>query len=118
MANYRQGRIEVEIKKELDNIIRNLKDPRIKGVVSIVAVDVTKDLRYAKVYISVLGKDDERKNTIEALTAAAGFIRREIGGKVQLRYTPEFIFKLDDSIEYGARMNSLINDVIKKDENS
>lgn len=109
MAAHRQDRIEEEIKKELSEIIKELKDPRISGLVSVIAVSVTKDLRYAKAYISVLGTEEELENTIKGLTSAGGYIRREIGARVGLRYTPEFVFKADSSIERGAYINSLIN---------
>ncbi len=111
MASHRQDRIEEEVKKELSALIRELKDPRISGVVSVIAVDVTKDLRFAKAHISVLGSEEQRQSTLKGITAAAGFIRREIGHRVGLRHTPEFTFKLDNSIEYGAHINKIIESV-------
>lgn len=111
MPSHRLDRIEEEVKKELANIIRELKDPRISGVISVVAVDVTKDLRFAKAHISVLGSEEQRQSSIKGITAAAGFIRREIGRRVELRHTPEFTFKLDNSIEYGAHINKIIESV-------
>ncbi|MBR5219233.1 MAG: 30S ribosome-binding factor RbfA [Clostridia bacterium] len=111
MASHRQDRIEEEVKKELSALIRELKDPRISGVVSVIAVDVTKDLRFAKAHISVLGSEEQKQDTIKGITAAAGFIRREIGHRVGLRHTPEFTFKLDSSIEYGAHINKIIEEV-------
>lgn len=107
-------RISEEVKKEISNIIQNdLKDPRLPSLVSIVSCNVTKDLRYAKVFVSVLGSDEEKKNAISALKSAAGFIRRELGHRVQLRYTPEIHFELDTSIEHGFHINKLINDTTK-----
>ena len=116
MAGYRQDRINEEIRRELGDIIPTLKDPRMAGMVSVVAVEVTRDLRYAKVHISVLGSEEEEKSTIRALEAAAGYIRREIGTKLRLRSTPEFLFRADRSIAYGAHMNQIIQDVMRKDK--
>lgn len=108
-------RISEEVKKEISNIIQNeLKDPRLPNMVSIVSCNVTKDLRYAKVFISVLGNDEEKKNAISALKSAAGYIRRELGHRVQLRYTPEIHFELDTSIEHGIYINKLLDDAKKE----
>lgn len=110
----RTSRIAEEMKKEISSIIQNeLKDPRLPEFISITAVNVTRDLRYAKVYISVLGTDEEKKNALQGLKSAAGFIRREVGRRIQIRYTPELQFELDDSIEHGIYMNKLINETIK-----
>jgi len=79
-------------------------------------VNVTRDLHYAKVFISVLGSDEEKRNTLEGLKCASGFIRREIGHRIQLRYTPEIHFELDNSIEHGAYITKLINETAKHDE--
>ncbi len=114
----RTNRISEEMKKEVSTIIQNdLKDPRLPRMVSVMSANVTKDLRYAKVYISVLGTPEEKKNAISALKSAAGFIRREVGHRMQLRYTPEFLFELDDSIERGAYITQLINSTIKGKKN-
>lgn len=108
-------RISEEVKKEISNIIQNeIKDPRLPSMVSIIACNVTKDLKFAKVYVSVLGNEDEKKNAIKALKSAAGFIRHELGQRVQLRYTPEIHFELDTSIEYGIHINKLLDEA-KKD---
>ena len=110
-------RISEEVKKELSQIIReDIKDPRLPAVVSIVAVKVTKDLNFAKVYVSVLGDDQIKKEAEAALKSAAGFIRREIGHRLNLRNTPQFQFVMDDSIEYGVNMNKLIADVRQADK--
>ena len=101
----RTDRISEEIKKELSNIIReSIKDPRLPDFVSITAVRVTKDLRYAKVYVSIYGDEEKKKDAITALTSAAGFIRREIGQRISSLYT-RFQFKLDESIEHGMHIS-------------
>lgn len=110
MANYRGGRINEEVKREISTIIRNeIKDPRLTAMVSVTDVKVTKDLRYAKVFVSIFGKDEEEKNnTFLALKNASGYIRREIGQRINLRYNPQIIFQLDDSINYGMHIEQLI----------
>jgi len=119
MASNRKGRINEELQRELSSLIRTLKDPRVQqSMVSVTKVEATGDLRYAKVYISVLDKD-KSKETIKGLKSAGGFLRREIGSRLQLRYTPELIFEEDDSIAYGAKMFSLLRSLdIKPDEDS
>lgn len=113
MANYqRTDRISEEVRKNLSDVIRELKDPRIPPLTSVVSVEVTKDLRYAKAYISVMGDDETKKNAIAGLKSAAGFIRREIGSRVLLRALPEFVFVLDNSIEHGAHINELLHSVM------
>lgn len=113
----RTDRISEEIKKELSDLIRNqIKDPRLPEFVSITAVRVTKDLRYAKVYISVLGDNEKKDGAITALSNAAGYIRHEIGKRVSIRYTPEFSFILDDSIEKGMYLSKLIDETINNSE--
>ena len=112
MAN-RINKINEEVKRELSSVIRELKDTRIPVMTSVVAVNVTPDLRWAKAYISVFGSEEEQTQAIKGLKSAAGFIRREIGHRLKLRYTPEFDFELDHSIEHGAYINKLINDINK-----
>ena len=114
MSFKRTDRISEEVKKELSSVIRDLKDPRIPMMTSVVKVDVTNDLRYAKAYISIMGNDEEKKDAIKGLTAAAGFIRREIGSRIKLRCVPEFSFVIDTTIEYGAHINKLLNDISKE----
>lgn len=109
----RISRINEEMKRELSGIIRELKDPRINLMTSVVAVDVAKDLRHAKVFISVLGDEQVQKDTISGLSSAAGFIRKEIGQRLDLRSTPEIVFELDHSIEYGAKINKILYDLEK-----
>ena len=94
----RIDKINEEVKRELANIIRELKDTRIPLMTSVVTVNVTNDLRYAKAYISVMGDEETKKKAMQGLKSAAGFIRRELGKRIDLRYTPEFVFELDDSI--------------------
>jgi ribosome-binding factor A len=115
--SQRLSRISEEIKREISDIIqKELKDPRLPGFVSVLSVETTRDLRYAKVYISVLGNEDDKKNALEGLKNAAGFIRREIGQRIRLRYVPELIFKIDNSIEQGIYINKLIDNIKKGDQ--
>ena len=110
MANYRRGRINDEMQKELSALLREIKDPRVSGaMVSITAAQVTPDLKYATVYFSVLGGDP--KETKKGLDSAKGFIRREIAARLNLRNTPEFNFVFDDSIRYGAHISKLLEDI-------
>ena len=117
MASNRIGRINEEIQKELASKIRNLKDPRVQGtMISITRVETTPDLRYAKVYASFL-QEDKAADALKGLKSASGYLRRELGRALQLRYTPELTWALDDSITYGAKMMQLINSLdVKKDE--
>lgn len=109
----RIDKINEEVRRELANIIRELKDTRIPMMTSVVTVSVTNDLRYAKAYISVMGDTETQKKAIEGLKSAAGYVRREIGRRIDLRYTPEFIFELDRSIEHGAHIEELLRNVNK-----
>ncbi|OPJ57135.1 30S ribosome-binding factor RbfA [Alkalithermobacter paradoxus] len=116
MAYPRTKRISEEIKKVVSKLIlQDIKDPRVTSLVSVVDVDVTSDLKYAYVYISVLGS--EKNNTLDGLKNASGFIRREVGKQIKLRYTPEIIFKLDESIEKGIHMSRLIQNLHLQKEN-
>ena len=118
MASNRKGRINEELQRELSSLIRTLKDPRVQqSMVSVTKVEATGDLRYAKVYISVLDKD-KSKETLKGLKSAGGFLRREIGSRLQLRYTPELVFEEDDSIAYGAKMFDLLRSLDVKNEDS
>lgn len=92
-------------------ILEEIKDPRIKGMVSITEINVTKDLRYAKVYISIYGNEEEKKETIEGLKSASGYIRHEIGKRIKMRYTPEISFELDKSIEYGVHISEVLKEL-------
>jgi ribosome-binding factor A len=112
----RPNRVGEQMKKELGEIIsRKIKDPRI-GFVTVTDVQVTGDLQQAKVFISVLGDEEQRQNTLKGLAKAKGFIRSEIGQRIRLRKTPEIIFEFDESIDYGNRIESLLYE-IQKDEN-
>ena len=109
MAYPRVSRINEEYKKVISQIIRQeLKDPRISPMASVVSVDVTRDLSFATVYISVLGSEEEKNNTLEGLTKSAGYVRREVGKRVKLHHTPAIHFKEDNSIEYGVNMSQKI----------
>jgi len=109
----RTDRIAEEIKKEVSRLIReSIKDPRLPEFVSVTAVKVTRDLRYARVYVSIYGDEEKKKAAIAALTSASGFIRREIGQRISLRYTPEIQFRLDESIEYGMHITKLIEETM------
>ena len=109
MASNRIGRINEEIQKELSSLIRNLKDPRVLDtMISITHVETTPDLRWAKVYVSFL-QEERAKEALKGLKSAGGYLRRELSRELQLRYTPELVWALDDSITYGAKMLKLIN---------
>jgi ribosome-binding factor A len=111
----RQKRLGELLKKEIsDLILRGIKDPRI-GFVSITEVELSPDLRYAKVFISVLGSESERKATIAGFRSATGFIRREIGNRLRLKYVPELSIIYDNSIEHGSRILELIDSVTEKE---
>ena len=107
----RIDKINGEVMRELAMIIRELKDSRIPLMTSVVAVNVTNDLRYAKAYISVMGDEDVQRKAMEGLKSAAGYIRREIGKRIDLRYMPEFIFILDKSIEHGSHIDKLLKNI-------
>lgn len=107
----RIDKINEEVRRELASVIRELKDSRIPLMTSVVAVHVTNDLRYAKAYISVMGDEETQKRAMQGLKSATGFVRREIGKRIDLHYTPEFIFELDHSIEHGAHIDKLLKEV-------
>ena len=112
----RIDKINEEVRREVANVIRELKDSRIPIMTSVVAVNVTNDLRYAKVYVSIMGDSETQKKAMDGLKSAAGFVRREMGKRVDLRYTPEFIFELDHSIEHGAKIDALLKGAKNKSE--
>lgn len=114
MANNRIGRINEEIQRELSSLIRSVKDPRVTGMISVTAVDTTPDLKFAKIYISVLDKSDCAQ-VLKGLKSASGWLRRELGHALNLRYTPELTFVRDDSIDQGAHILDLLRnpDVVK-----
>ena len=117
MASNRISRINEEIQWELSEQFRRLKDPRVSqtGMVSITRVDTTGDLRYARIYVSALDKSQE-KEVLKGLKSAAGFLRRELGRSLQLRYTPELQFVADDSIQHGAHILEVLRQVEQQDE--
>jgi ribosome-binding factor A len=119
MASNRINRINEEIQKELSSLIRTLKDPRIQNtMISITRVETTPDLRYTKVYVSFL-QEDKAEGAMKGLQSAAGFLRRELGNALNLRYTPQIMWALDDSITYGAKMLALINSLeVSKNEDT
>ena len=111
MTSHRANRVAEEIKKEVTQMLREeIKDPRI-GFVTVTGIEVTSDIRYAKVFISVLGDDEAKVQSLKALEKAKGFVRSELGKRIRLRYIPEISFKFDSSIEHGARIMKLLNEV-------
>ncbi|MDP4083077.1 MAG: 30S ribosome-binding factor RbfA [Bacillota bacterium] len=115
--SLRANRVGEQMKKELGDIIgRKIKDPRI-GFVTVTDVQVTGDLQQAKVFISVLGDDEQKENTLKGLAKAKGFIRTEIGHRIRLRKTPEIIFEFDESVDYGNRIESLLHQLHSEEKN-
>ena len=119
MASNRINRINEEIQKELSSLLRTVKDPRVQNtMISITRVETTPDLRYTKVYVSFL-QEDRVKEAMAGLKSAGGYLRRQLGSNLQLRYAPEIVWALDDSITYGARMLKLINSLeVNRDEDA
>ena len=116
MASARIGRINDDIQRILADRLRQVKDPRVsdQGMITITRVDTTGDLRYARIYVSCLNKDQE-KDVMKGLKSAAGYLRRELGHALQLRYTPELQFIADDSIQYGAHILEVLRKVERED---
>lgn len=111
MAYNRSERVAEEIRKEVATMLfGEIHDPRI-GFVTITKVQVSKDLRHAKVYFSILGSDEEKEKTMEGLQSSSGYMRREIGKRLKLRYFPELTFKFDDSLEYASRIEKIIKEI-------
>ena len=112
--NNRMDRVNEEFKRVISTIIdQELKNPNITGLISVTKVKTSPDLKSARIYISILGSKS-KKNTLKGLKDASGFIRTELANKVNLRYTPELIFELDETLEYGARIDSIIKDLNSK----
>lgn len=109
MASNRMGRINEEIQRELSSLIRTVKDPRVTGMISVTAVETTPDLKFAKIYISVLDKSDCAQ-VLKGLKSASGYLRRELGRSLNLRNTPELTFVQDDSIDKGAHILDMLRD--------
>jgi ribosome-binding factor A len=115
MGFDRNSRLSEEIRKTISSVIQNgLKDPRIPMLTSITNVDVTKDLKYAKVFVSVYGDETQKAKCIEGLKSSAGFIRKEIGANIKMRHIPELTFELDNSIEYGLHISKILNEINSK----
>ena len=119
MASNRINRINEEIQKELSSLLRTVKDPRVQDtMISITRVETTPDLRYTKVYVSFL-QEEKVKDAMAGLKSAGGYLRRQLGSNLKLRYSPEIVWSLDDSITYGAKMLKLINSLeVKHDEDA
>jgi len=115
MSSFRIDRISEEVRHAVDAIIRDMNDPRIKGTYAVTRVDVTRDLRYAKVFVSIL-EDEGADEMIQALKKAAGFIRHELGARVDLRYTPELLFERDRNIAYGVHISQVLKEIAPKEE--
>ena len=116
--SIKYSRMNGEVQKELSKIIsRDIKDPRIHPMTSVVSVDVTPDLKFAKVFVSVLGNDEDKEKTRKGLTSASSHIRSLLAKSLNLRNTPELTFVIDDSIEYGVNMSKKIDDLMKKEGN-
>ncbi|MGL4731646.1 MAG: 30S ribosome-binding factor RbfA [Clostridium sp.] len=112
MAKYRAGRINEEIKKDVSNTIQNkIKDPRLTAMVSVTDVDVSKDLSYAKVYVSIFGNEKEKQDSLQALKSSVGFIRKEIGKNVKLRQVPQVIIELDTTLDKAMHLESLFDKI-------
>ena len=116
MAGYRVSRTSEDIKREIVAVIRELKDPRVKDkILTVVRVDVSSDLSFAKVYISSINGIDEAKEAVKGLKSAVGLIRHEVGARLHLRKTPELSFVADDSVEQGMELFRKINEIGKKE---
>jgi ribosome-binding factor A len=117
MQHLRKERVEDQIKKEVSFIIqRELKDPR-AGFITITAAELSADLKSARIFYSVLGDDESKVKSEQALKSASGFIQRQIGIRMRLRYTPQLVFKYDYSIERGARIDEILRQIKQKEEN-
>lgn len=118
MAGYRIGRVSEDIKREIVAVIRTLKDPRVSGkILTVVRVDVSSDLSFAKIYISSMSGIDDAREAVKGLTSATGLIRREVGGRLKLRKTPELKFIADDSVEHGMEIFRKIENLDTRNEN-
>ena len=116
MSENRIRRVAGQLKKDLSQIIGSeIKDPRVAGLTSVTEVQVTRDLHYASVYVSIFGTTEDKEKTLQALNGAAGYIRSEVGKRIRLRHIPEITFSLDNSIEYGARIENVIK-TLKEEE--
>jgi ribosome-binding factor A len=114
----RTERLNTLIREELSDLIRQAKDPRLRCLLSITYVETTPDLQFAKVHISIMGSDEEKKNAMDGLNSAAGFFFRELRKRLSLRHTPQLIFDKDESIEQGARILDILENVSKEEHGS
>ena len=114
--NNRIGRIDEEYRKELSQIISyELKNPNVTGMISVTKVKVTPDLKFAKIYVSILNSKNI-KETMEGLKKSSGFVRSELAKRINLRNTPELIFEIDDSMEYGAKIDSILKEILPNEK--
>ncbi len=116
MPGYKIDRVTEDVHRELTAILRELKDPRVRDcLLSVVRVEVTSDLSYCTVYVSTVEGMERSKEAVKGLKSAAGYIRRELGKSLSLRHVPELLFKPTDSIEYGAHISKVLNDLERED---
>ncbi len=118
MAGFKINRVTSDIKLALSDILREVKDPRISKLLSIVKLDVSGDMSYAKVYVSAIEGKDKTEESVKALKGAAGYIRRELGARLKLRKVPELRFVADNSIEISANISKIVNDFEQVQEDS
>ena len=117
MSTRRISRVNDIIRKEISSLLMHeIRDPRLSGLLSVTEVETSPDLKYAKVFISVMGSEEEKKQVEKGLAAASGYLRRGLGERLTLRYIPQLSFFRDDSIEHGSRILEMINDVAPKDD--
>lgn len=113
MAGFKIGRVTQDIKRELSAILRELKDPRISSMLSVVKVTISNDMSHCKAYVSAIEGTEKTKESVEGLKSATGFVKRELSNRLHLRKCPELTFVADDSIEYGAQINQLLEGLHK-----
>ncbi|MBQ1237650.1 MAG: 30S ribosome-binding factor RbfA [Oscillospiraceae bacterium] len=111
MASFRMDRTSEDVKRELTDIMRSVKDPRVNGLLTILKIDLSRDLSTCKVYISSLEGMEKAKSAVVGLNSAAGYVRRELGMRIKLRRSPQIQFIADDSIEHSAHINKMIHDL-------
>ena len=117
MSEIRMGRIEEEMKRVISNIIaNNLKDPRITSLISVTGVEVSNDLKYANVFVSIFDGRENHESTIKLLNKMKGFVKKELAHKIKLRCIPELTFKLDNSITYGSHIEDILNQILPNNE--
>ena len=112
MAKHRIEKVNEEVRKEISDIIRNdIHDPRVNSLVSVIAAEVTPDYKFAKVFISLLGTEEERLEALKGLKSSSGFVRKLLSERMRLRYTPQINFTLDSTIEHGAHIMKILHDI-------